>query len=408
MQKRLSVTIATTTFWLLCNSFVLAQTQKPQPPNKFPPNPLEITTPDPLLPRDPKKQPLSPNELQQLQAALDKLNQEATAKLQAGDKLGAFDTWNRELRLRRYLGALQEVQALGRVGAIAYQENERLQVQYITQRLQKIQKETQSQKTTDLELLQALGQAYRQVRSPENALQVYNQVLATARQQTNAAKEVEILSTIGEIHLSWFDYPKAAATYEELLKFASTQGDSVGEVTYLRQLAYIHDQAKQPQQAVKIRNQLAEIYQKQNNLTELPALKIAIGSSYESLARENPTLLQEAFNNYQEAYTSAWQLQQYVRAGDALQRIIALYRSQGQIDEALQASQILVRTQELASNFYGLMNAYDQIGQMNVERKNYPQALVAFQRGLQLAQQLKYEEDYFSQQIQKVSGQGSR
>ncbi|MCX7592986.1 MAG: hypothetical protein N2235_04345 [Fischerella sp.] len=406
MLRRLSVTItAIATYWLLYNSLTLAETKKPQQPDKFPPNPLETTTPDPLLPRDPKKQPLSASELQQLETALDRLNQEAVAKLQAGDELGAFDTWNRELRLRRYLGSLKEVQALGRVGAIAYQKNNRPEVQYITQRLQAIQKQAQSQKTTDLELLQALGQAYRQVRSPQNAVTVYEQVLTDVRQRQDTAKEIQTLQTIAEVHLSWFDYPKAAATYQELLKLATARGDSANELIYLQQLAYIYEQAKQPQQAVNIRNRLVEIYQQQNNLTALPALKLAIGSDYESLARENPNLLQEAFNNYQQAYTTAWQLQQYVRAGEALQKLIALYRSQGQINNALQASEILVQSQKLASNFYGLMNAYDLIGQMNLERKDYPQALRAFQKGLEVAQQLKYEEDYFSEQIQKVSRQ---
>jgi tetratricopeptide (TPR) repeat protein len=271
--------------------------------------------------------------------------------------------------------------------------------------LQAIQKQAQSQKTNDLELLQALGQAYRQVRSPQNAVVVYEQVLTNVRQQQDTAKEIQTLQTIGEVHLSWFDYPKAAAIYQELLKLATARGDSVNELIYLQQLAYIYEQAKQPQQAVNIRNRLAEIYQKQNNLTALPALKLAIGSDYESLARENPNLLQEAFNNYQQAYTTAWQLQQYVRASEALQKLIALYRSQGQINNALQASEILVQSQQLASNFYGLMNAYDLIGQMNLERKDYPQALKAFQKGLEVAQQLKYEEGYFSEQIQKVSGQ---
>jgi tetratricopeptide (TPR) repeat protein len=406
MLRRLSKIItATTTFLLLCNSVALAKTEKSQSPDRFPPSPLEINTVDPLLPLKPEKQPLSAQERQQLEAALDKLNQEATAKLQAGDTQGAFNTWNRELRLRRYLGALQEVQALGRVGAIAYQKNERPQVQYITERLQAIQQQAQSQKPPELELLQALGQAYQQVRSPQKAVEVYNQVLGIVRQQQNAAKEVEILQIIGNLHLDWFDYPKAAATYEQLLRLAIARGDSASQLTYLQQLAYIYEQGKQPQQAIKIRNQLVQIYQNQNTFTQIPALKQAIGSDYESLARENPNLLREAFNNYQEAYTTAWQLQQYVRAGEALQKLIALYRSQGQIEEALQASQILIQSQQLASNFYGLMNAYDLIGQIYLERKNYPQALTAFHKGLEVAQQLKYEENYFSEQIKKVYGQ---
>ncbi len=393
---------ATSAFLLVSNSLTLAETKKP---DRFSPSPLEINTLDPLLPPNAQQQPLSVQQQQQLELALDKLHQEASAKLQAGDRQGAFNAWNRELRLRRYLGPLKEVQALGRVGAIAFQNNERQEVQYITQRLQAIQKQTKAQFVPDLDLLQALGQAYQQVRSPQAALEVYNRLLAIVRQQKNAAKEVEILTTIGNLHLNWFDYPQAAVTYEELLKLALARGDAAGQLTYLQQLAYIYQQGKQPQQAIRIRNQLAQIYQKQNNPSQLPALNLAIGSDYESLARENPNLLQQAFNNYQQAYITAWQLQQYLRAAEALQKLIALYRSQGQTQEALQASEILLQAQQLASNVYGLMKAYDLIGQIYLERKDYPQALRAFQKGLEMAQQLRYDEDYFSGQIQKISAQ---
>ncbi|MBP5976006.1 hypothetical protein HW132_25535 [Brasilonema sp. CT11] len=424
MLRRLSVTItATATFCLFCNSLTLAASTKPQQPDKFPPNPLEITTPDPLLPRSPKdKQPLTLQESQNLEAALDKLNQQATAALQAADKITAFDIWNRELRLRRFLGSLAEVQALSRVGEIAWRENNRQEVQYITQRLQAIQKQGQSQKTksqntiaqntientTDLQLLRAIGQAYQQVRSPKEALQVYDQVLTAVRQQGDTAAEVDTLKTIGELHLSWFDYVSAAATYEKLLTFGDSKNDSANEISYLQQLAYIYKQLKQPEQSIKIRNKLAEIYQRQNNLVQLVTLKQSIGSDYESLARENPSFLQEAFKNYKEAYTIAWQSQQYIRASEVLQKLIPLYRSQGQVEEALQASQILVQAQEQAVNFYGLMSAYDQIGQIHLQRKDYPQALTAFQKGLQIAQQLNSDQTYFTQQIQKISGQTSR
>ncbi|MBH8553698.1 hypothetical protein I8751_15230 [Nostocaceae cyanobacterium CENA357] len=398
MLRRLSVTI--TVAILFSSSLTLAQSKKPQQPDKFPPSPLEITTPDPLLPNLTDKQPLTLQEQQRLAVALDLLNQDAAAKLQAGNKVAAFETWNRELRLRRFLGSLAEVQALSRVGAIAWNENDRQQVQYITQRLQAIQKQTQSQKTVDIPLLRSLGEAYQKVRSPKPALEVYNQVLAAERQQQDAAAVVQTLKTIGELHLAWFEYPQAANVYEELLSLDS--GDRLNQLAYLQQLAYIYEQSKQPQQTINTLNKLAAIYTNENNLTEIPELKLAIGDNYQSLGQTDPNLLREAFNNYQEAYTTAWQLQQYARAGEALQNLIGLYRSQGQIEEALQASQILVETQERAVNFYGVMQAYDQIGQMYVERKNYPQALTAFQKGLELAQQLKHEEAYFTQQIEKL------
>ncbi|BBD67356.1 TPR repeat-containing protein [Nostoc commune NIES-4072] len=392
---------------LFSSSLTLAQTKNPKVPDKFPPNPLEITTPDPLLPRLPKdKQPLTLQEQQKLEPALDALNQEAAAKLQAGDQVTAFEIWNRELRLRRFLGSLAEVQALSRVGAIAWKQNDAQEVQYITQRLQAIQKQAQSQKTTapiDLQLWRSLGQAYQNVRSPQLAAEAYDQVLLVVRQQKDTTALIETLKTIGEVHLSWFDYPKAAPIYEELLSLASSQGERVNEVIYLQQLAEIYDRTNQPQQSLNVLNKLVEIYVSENNLTEIPELKLAIASDYESLAKKDPNLLLEAFNNYQEAYTTAWQLKEYVRAGEALQKLIALYRSQGQTDEALQASQILVETETQAANFYGLMQAYDQIGQLYLERKEFPQALTAFQKGLEVAQQLKHEEAYFAGQIKKVS-----
>jgi tetratricopeptide (TPR) repeat protein len=406
MLQRLIVIV--TAAILFSSSLTLAESKKPIQPDKFPPSPLEITTPDPLLPRLPNdKQPLTQGEMQKLEVALDELNQEATAKLQAGDKVAAFEIWNRELRLRRFLGSLAEVQALSRVGAIAWNQNDSPELQYITQRLQAIQKQAQpkktaAQKAVDLELLRSLGEAYQKVRLPKRAIEVYEQVLAVVRQQ-DATAVVETLKTIGELNLSWFDYPKAATTYEELLALATSKGDRPNELAYLKQLAYVYEQAKQPQQAINVLNKLAEIYVNENNLTEMPVLKLAIASDYESLAKENPSRLQEAFKNYQEAYTTAWQLQQYVRASEALQKLIALYRSQGQIDEALQASQILVETERLAVNFYGMMQGYDQIGQLHLERKEYPQALTAFQKGLELAQQIKHEEAYFTQQIEKLS-----
>ncbi|GAA6619339.1 tetratricopeptide repeat protein [Scytonema sp. NUACC26] len=407
MFPRLCVTIITnTTLLLLSSSLTFAATKKPQPPDKFPPNPLEITVPDPLNPRSPKDtRPLTSEERQTLEVALEELNQQAAAKLAAGDKISAFEIWNRELRLRRFLGQLAEVQALSRVGAIAWNANDRQEVQYITQRLQTVQKQSQTQKTADLEFLQALGQAYQQVRSSKLALVVYDQILASVRQQGDAVAEVNTLKTIGSIHLGWFDYPSAAAIYEKLLAMATSQGDRANELLYLQQLAYIYEQAKQPENSLKARNQLAKIYQNEKNFTQIPDLKQEIATDYEALAKENPSLLQQAFRNYQAAYMTAWDLQQYVRAGEILRKLIALYRSQGQVEEALQASQILLQAEQLSSNSYGLMTAYDEIGQIYIQRKDYPQALQAFKKGLEIAQQLQYNEEYFTQQIQKVSGQ---
>jgi tetratricopeptide (TPR) repeat protein len=403
MLRRLSFIVTTIIFWYLCSFVTLAQSKKPEQMDRFPPGPLEITTPDPLVRGSVKTQPLTSEELQKLETALDELNQEATTTFQRGDKPVAFDIWNRELRLRRFLGSLSELQALSRVGAIAWNENEKQQVKYITERLQVIEKQMLTQKSTDVELWRSLGEAYQNVRIPKLAVGAYQQILTLVRQQNNNTAEIETLKTIGELHLSWFNYPQAATTYQELLNFAISRGDRINEVGYLQQLAYIYEQGKQPKEAINVLNKLAAIYNRDNNLTQVPGLKIAIAQNYQSLVKENSSFLQEAFNNYQEAYVTAWKLEQYMTASEALQKLIKLYRSQNQINEALQASKILLETETLATNFYGLMQAYDQMGQMYLEKQESANALTAFQKGLELAQQLKHQETYFAQKIETLS-----
>lgn len=395
------VVIASVGISLLSPSLALAKSKTPPILDKFPPNPLEIKQPDPLLPSAAPKESLTRQERKELEVALDDLNQQANAKFQAGDKQGAFDIWNREIRLRRYLGSIPEIQALSRVGAIAWRQNNRQQVFSVTQRLQKIQKN--QEKNLELEVLQALGEAYQQVRTPKEALEVYNQVRSLVRKSQNTAQEIEVLNTIGALHLAWFDYSKAAATYEELLGLATATGERINEIRYLEELAYIYDKTQQAQQSLNVLTKLAQIYSQGNNQLKLSAVKLAIGSNYESLAKKNPDFLEKAFKNYQAAYTTAWNLQQYVRAGEALQKLITLYSSQGQIEEALQTNKILIETAKRATNLYSLMSAYDQIAKLYLQSQNYPQAMVAFQQGLQLAKQLKHQESYFSEEINKLS-----
>jgi tetratricopeptide (TPR) repeat protein len=411
MLKRFSVIISAAILWQFSSDLTLAQSKNALQADKFPPSPLEITTPDPLLPNLRDKQPLSLLEKVKLQAALDELNQEAVVKLQAGDKEAAFEIWNRELRLRRYLGAVAEVKALSRVGEIAWNRSDRQQLQYITQRLQAIQKQAQPKKaktqaSVDLELLRALGAAYQKVRSPKPAIELYNQVLLEVRQQKDTSAEIDTLKTLGNLNLSWFNYPQAATNYEELLNLATNQGERQDELTYLQQLAYIYQQAKQPQKSIDVLSKLKEIYSQNDNQAQVPNLQLAIAANYETLAKENPALLPEAFKNYQAAYVTAWELQQYARAAEALQKLIPLYRSQKQMNEALETSKILLETEARAANYYGMMQAYDQMGQLYLESKDYPQALTAFKDGLELARQLRHQEKYFTQQVEKAS-QGS-
>jgi tetratricopeptide (TPR) repeat protein len=402
MLQRFILIITTIIVWHLCIFSTLAKDKKFENLDKFPPSPLEITTPDPLLPNLANKRELTPVELQKLKTDLDELNQEAQKILQGEDNKKAFEIWNRELRLRRFLGLLAEVEALSRVGEISVNENEREEVQYISQRLQVIQSDMLKQKSTDLQLWKSLANAYQKLRLYKLAISAYEQILILGKQQQDSFAEIETLKNIGELHLSWFDYNQAANVYQKLLNLAINQDDKTNELVYLQQLAYIYTQGKQHQPAIDILNKLVEISTNEQNLTQIPTLKLAIAANYEFLAKENPNFRQQAFDNYQEAYTIAWKLEQYARAGEALNKLIALYRSQKQITAALETSQILIETETLANNFYGLMSAYNQIGNLYLERREYAKALTAFEKGLEIAQELKYQESYFTKQIERL------
>ena len=88
-----------------------------------------------------------------------------------------------------------------------------------------------------------------------------------------------------------------------------------------------------------------------------------------------------------------------------MNKLAKLYRDNDQKDYALRIYNELIKVQQQSYNYYGLMQAYDLIGQIYLEEKNYQQALSYFKQALTIAGTLKYQEDYFYSQIQKVNEQ---
>lgn len=392
-----------------------AKPNKAPLPDKFPPNPLEITEPDPLIPYDYKDRPLTTQERKELTAAADRLALRGAAQFQQGDAIGAFASWNRELRLRRLVGPLAaEVRALGRVGDVAWRANDITQLRYITQRLDEIWKLAQpaspskrTQSTGDwnagsipnrAQLWQELGLAYQLVRLPKSATQVYEALLADARQRDDSYQLEATLIALGQVQMGWFDYAGATKTYQELLERSQARNDQFNEPIYLNQLAYIAEQMKQPEQALNYQEQLINFYQRIPDPKPIPALKVKIADNYRLLKR-----LDQAEANYQLAYQLAQPQLQFAVAGDALRKLGDLYRENNRLEAALRMYSFLIFVEQQAYNTYGVMTAYDQLGQLYVQQKQYPEAIVAFQKGLEIARQLKDREDYFVSQIEKVN-----
>lgn len=425
LRMRSSVPMGCLLFlWLCAGSIASAQTN-PAGLDQFSPNPLEITTPDPLTPAS---ESLSSTQRDELTAALEELNLEAAAKLQAGDGAGAFEIWFRELRLRRYLGPAAEIAALSRVGSVAWSNSKNLELQLITKRLQAIQKQVQSQVPVNTELLPALAAAFQQVRAKGPTVEVYQEILENARQNQDILAQGQILKAIALIHVNWLSYDKAASVYEELATLiqenralfaansavpnsAVVAGNGAPpqpvtpptEVDTLRQLAYVYQQSKQPLKAIAAREKLTSVYLNLQNPSAIPALKFAIASDYQTIGQINL-----AAQYYQEAYNLAVPIQQYAQASEALDKLALLYRSQKQWEPTLRIYQMQLLLEERAYNFYGLMNAYDNIGQVYQEMTAYDKALEAYQKGLEVAKRLGHRQEYFAKKIQKVNKQLQR
>ncbi|WP_009547712.1 tetratricopeptide repeat protein [Crocosphaera subtropica] len=358
--------------------------------------PLEIPLDDPLLPSVPR--PLTPLEQKRLRKELDQLNQKAQQELDDGNDNLAFEIWYRELRLRRVLGRIEEINALGRVGEIAWNKTRTEDVQIITKRIVELQELSEQEDPLSPEFLIALANAYEKLHSLDNSIIVYNKVLNYARENDTPFTEKEALQGLGRLYLAKFDYPNAAAVYEELLDIAQAERNTYEEGLYLQALAEIYTASLQADNAAAIKQRLVDSYLASEKIQFVPPLKIDIGKDYETL--DQPEL---ASQNYQEAYALAWSLQLFGAAAEALTRLADLYTDYEQEDYALQIYERLIQVEQLSYNYYGLMRVYDKIGEIYLGKQLYQPALTAFQEGLILARSLNHNQDHFLAQIQKVN-----
>lgn len=399
--KSTKITIILFSFYLsyFCFNYshfsVLAQTEKY--------NPLENTKPDPLLPPQEIDRPLTSVEKRLIREKTKILNSQAQLEFASGSKDEAFSLWYRELRLQRALGLIEEITALGRVGAIAWQQNLTQELKIISDRLLTIQQKLTPENNLNSQLLEKLGQAYQQLRDLDRAVIIYQQILQNNRQDNNLQEKQKILETLGELYLARFEYSQAANTYEELLKLVQTQqqkpldSNLLREQFYLDQLVEIYNKYSQPIKAIEIKQQLLKKYLSEQKNEQLAALNISLAVDYQTLKQP-----QKAQKYYENAFTLAWSLQQLALAEESLQKLALLYQEYQQPTAALEIYQQLIKVDEKAHDYYNLMNTYDLIGQIYGQLNNYQQALTNYKKGLELAKSLSYRIDYFQNKIEQL------
>ena len=369
-------------------------------------DPLATPQEDPLLPPLDVKRELTDLEKRRIKNAIVEIDKEAKNQLAQRNIEPAFQLWFRELRLQRALGRAEEIADLGRIGAIAWQENRGVELRIIARRLSVIEQEITTEKERDLELFTNLGNAYQQVRYLDRSVNLYEQVLTEVRQQDNLELEEKILAILGEVYLAKFDYVQAGIVYQELLAIAPkdiknlTENEPDRQETYLLKLIDIYNSSAQPAKAIIVKEQLVQKYSEQERSEQIASLKISLAEDYQAVNK-----LELAQRSYQEAFILARYLQQIALANEALENLAILYQTNNQLTLATQTYLQLFEIQEQANNAYAVLEICDRLGELYLSQNDYAQALDFYSRGLEIAQLLNYRTDYFQNQINQVNQQ---
>ena len=375
-------------FLLSCFSNLLLITATPVWAQSSFQNPLQVENfNDPLLPQPPVSRPLSPLERFNLEKQLAQLNRRAREKYEQAKVEEAFNIWYRELKLRQKLEVSKEVEALGRVGEIAWLENRSEDIRNIRERLKEI--ETTARENNNRDLLKQLAQTYETMRINDRAIALYNFLLE------NSDNPPSLLEKIASLHESRFQYQQAAQTYQTLLN--NVQTNTTKKINYLRALNHAYEQADNPDKSLITKKRLIDHYQTQNNEQPLPSLFLALGEDYQETGQVNL-----ASETYDQAYRRALPQQQYAIAAEALNQLGQLYHQEDALQTTLEIYKQLLIVQQRSSNIYGLMMTYDKIGEIHQQRDRDQQALSAFENALDLARSLSHQEDYFQAKIQNL------
>lgn len=402
-----------------------AQQVSPQVRQYFLSDPLETEPRDPILPVLKVDRPLSPPELSAVAEKVNELDAQAQQLLAAGEDDNAFLLWRRVLRLRRVLGPVEEFNAIAKVAQLAWDAQSPVEVQLLTLRTREIWRTLQAalgvspedelfaevsevdgseparvlvsgQTASDIRTLNALAQTFTTLRDVDSAVEAYKTLIAISDSQ--GIDPTAQRRSLAELHLQWFQFADAANIYLALLKTARASGDQDAEVAYLERLAYSYQQADSLTNAAIAQTNLLTLYQARGEEKKLPELLLATAQTYRTLNQPN-----NAVNYYRSAYSAAQRLDQFSVSARVLKGLGALYQSLNLNNQALGAYNLLIPVEQQAYNTYGVMQAYDSIGQVQRSLGNSLEALKAFEQGLAIANQLGLNGGYFVEQIESVT-----
>ena len=369
-----------------------AQVLQPEIREAFLADPLTDVPRDPLLPSPPISRSLSPLEEVALTQALDQLLVTITELGLAGDTQIARALWMREIRLRRLLGVRAELVAMARAAPTLRDWNATQELQLLSARLTTLVAETH----LPLNQLQEVAVTYTALGNLEAALSLRRTLAETARDQAAYSAQLEQIANLYE---AGFQFPEAAKVYQELVAIATDQGITTDQVRFLQAQIKNQAQAQDPAGALEAQQRLLQLYLRDStSWPQVPGLQYAMANNQVLLGD-----LDTASRQYQIAYTNAIGNQQFSLAAATLEHLVRLYEGLGRWTDVDYLYDQLLRVHQTTSNAYGLMDSFDQLGQLYEKRRNPEAALLAYRQGLTLARRLDHRQTYFETQIKRLT-----
>jgi len=374
-----------------------AQVLRPEVRFPFLADPLQDTPLDPILPDPPVPRPLSPLEQYDLEQDLDQLARQAEALNQAGEIDQARQIWLREVRLRRLLGIDQELAAMDQAGLQLRDRNVTQDLQLFSLRLDEIRAELVLPEDSDR--LQAVATTYEILGNVTAAAAIHRSLADAALAAGDRAESLLQLKTLANLQANWFDFEAAAQVYGELETLALDDSDPNEARRYLELQAQNLEQAQDFEGAIARQQQLLLLYQGDPTLwPQIAPLQHQIGNNYLALGD-----LDTAARQYQAAYTNAIEQQQLEVAATAITDLAEVYKTLGRWADVGYLYEQLLLVEQQAHSAYGMMTAYDQLGQVHDRLGATPAALAAYREGLVLARVLRNRQEYFEAQIARLT-----
>ena len=385
-----------------------AQVLRPEVRDPFLADPLEDDPRDPLLPTPLVDRPLSPLELFTLEQDLNQLAREAEALAEDTEDTedteaaeNALDLWMREVRLRRVLGLDAELEAMDRVAQWMRDRSATQELQRLSARLDQILPTLDPTQTHDRERLERMATIYTTLGNVEAAAALHRTLAEVALARGEAEEHRAQLEALALLYDDWFYFLEAAATYGELVALVQTQDNPDNDDLrfWVRQIENL-EAAQQFAAALDVQQSLLRRYRADETLwPRMAALQYAIANNYQRVGD-----VVQASRQYPVAYTNAIEGEQFEIAAQTLRALADLYRQLDRWPDVDYLYQQLLAVERQALDAYGLMETFDQIGQLYEQADNPNGALQAYEEGLLLAHQLHHRQDYFAAQIQRLSG----